>query len=142
MKETREERFVRLIEARVNKLAHMLKLIGNMSLPCYNYTDDDVDTVFRYIREKVDEAESRLRARKKSEKKRFRLEDDIEPETEVPHICEHCGYYEDAPDYAVRDEDDTVKKICRHPELDFDTECGDHWLCMSPSDSCSRGKWT
>ena len=48
--ETKRERFVRLAEARTNKILDMLKLLGNCSSKSnYEYTDDDVKKIFNAI---------------------------------------------------------------------------------------------
>lgn len=43
VKESKRERFVRLAEARTNKILDMMKLLGNCSSKSnYDYTDEDV----------------------------------------------------------------------------------------------------
>ena len=44
--------------------------------------------------------------------------------------CKDCKYY-------CQDKINGV--ICRHPALDFDTECFDHWINTNPDDFCSYG---
>lgn len=45
--------------------------------------------------------------------------------------CKDCKYY-----YK-----DKIKGfICRHPELDYDIECYDHWINANPDDFCSCGE--
>lgn len=45
--ETKRERFVRLAEARTNKILEMMKLLGNCSSKAnYEYTEDDVKEIF------------------------------------------------------------------------------------------------
>ena len=40
-KESKSDRFVRLAEARVNKLIKMIRLLGNCSMKCnYEFTED------------------------------------------------------------------------------------------------------
>lgn len=61
--------------------------------------------------------------------------DDIENATTVDAVevvrCKDCKYY-----YK-----DKIKGfICRHPELDYDIECYDHWINANPDDFCSCGK--
>ncbi len=59
---TARSNFVRLAEARTNKLLKDLDLLGNLSNRSnYSYTDDDVRTIFRAITKKVSEAESRFK---------------------------------------------------------------------------------
>ena len=45
--------------------------------------------------------------------------------------CKDCKYY-------CQDKINGV--ICRHPELDFDIECYDHWINTKPDDFCSYGE--
>ena len=45
--ETKRERFVRLAEARTNKILEMMRLLGNCSSRAnYEYTEDDVKQIF------------------------------------------------------------------------------------------------
>ena len=46
-KESKSDRFVRLAEARVNKLIKMIRLLGNCSMKCnYEFTEDQVSQIF------------------------------------------------------------------------------------------------
>ena len=61
--------------------------------------------------------------------------DDIENAPTVDAVevvrCKDCKYY-----YK-----DKIKGfICRHPELDYDIECYDHWINANPDDFCSCGE--
>ena len=45
-KETKEERFIRLAEARVNKILSMMRLLGNLSSTgFYQYSRDQVEQI-------------------------------------------------------------------------------------------------
>ena len=61
--------------------------------------------------------------------------DDIEAAPTVDAVevvrCKDCKYY-------CQDKINGV--ICRHPALDFDTECFDHWINTNPDDFCSYGE--
>ena len=49
-KETKREKFVRLAEARTNKIIDMIQLLGNCSNPAtYEYTAQDVEKIFSAI---------------------------------------------------------------------------------------------
>ena len=49
-KETKRSRFVRLAEARTNKIIDMIKLLGNCSNTTnYEYTEEDVRKIFSAI---------------------------------------------------------------------------------------------
>ena len=46
-RETKEEKFRRLAEARVNKILHLLRLLGNLSWTgTYAYTREQVEQIF------------------------------------------------------------------------------------------------
>ena len=45
--ETKRERFIRIAEARTNKILSMMKLLGNCSTPSnYDYTKEDIKKIF------------------------------------------------------------------------------------------------
>lgn len=45
--ETKKDRFIRLAEARTNKILEMMRLLGNCSSKAnYEYTDEDVKKIF------------------------------------------------------------------------------------------------
>ena len=72
-KETKNEKFVRLATARVNKIAKDLELLGNLSFQGnYEYSESEVEQIFSYVDQKV--AEMKLRFSSPSAKKaRFSL---------------------------------------------------------------------
>lgn len=45
--------------------------------------------------------------------------------------CRECKYY---------CQDEIYGEMCRHPELDFEIECYDHWINTKPDDFCSYGE--
>lgn len=121
MKETREERFTRLAEARVGKVTHMLRLIGNFSSGAYAYSDEDIEKIFFWIRKEVDAAEEKMRSRSKRKKSNFRLSDpaELNPEeaaeeqdaaaacasrllglSSTDRVCAECGYPLDPNDFS------------------------------------------
>lgn len=52
--ETKRECFVRLAEARTNKILDMLRLLGNCSSRSnYEYTDEDIKKIFTTIEKEV-----------------------------------------------------------------------------------------
>ena len=85
-KESKSDRFVRLAEARVNKLIKMIRLLGNCSMKCnYEFTENQVSQIFSTLYEELYKARAKysLSAR---EKKRFSLSDECEAEIPVyPH---------------------------------------------------------
>ena len=58
---------------------------------------------------------------------------DSQPTVDAVEVvrCKDCKYY-------CQDKINGV--ICRHPELDFDIECYDHWINTKPDDFCSYGE--
>ena len=45
--ESKRERFVRIAEARTNKILDMMRLLGNCASPAnYEYTDEDIKKIF------------------------------------------------------------------------------------------------
>ena len=72
-KETKRERFVRLAEARTNRILDDLRLLGNCSSKSnYQYTDDDVRKIFNAIEKEVKQAKARFQGGD-SKEERFRL---------------------------------------------------------------------
>lgn len=61
--------------------------------------------------------------------------DDIENAPTVDAVevvrCRYCKYY---------CKDEIYGEMCRHPELDFEIECYDHWINTKPDDFCSYGE--
>lgn len=59
--ETKEQRFVRIAEARTNKSAEMIRLLGNCSnRKTYDYSDDDVKKIFAYLEGELRTAKSQF----------------------------------------------------------------------------------
>lgn len=60
-KETKRDKFVRLAEARTNKIIDMLQLLSNCSNSnVYDYTQQDVDKIFNAIDAEVKEAKKKF----------------------------------------------------------------------------------
>lgn len=73
--ETKRERFVRLAEARTNKIIDMLQLLGNCAnTNTYEYTQEDVDKIFTAIQSQLNESKKAFQVNKSTEKKKFSLE--------------------------------------------------------------------
>ena len=52
--ETKREKFVRLAEARTNKIIDMIRLLGNCSNKSnYDYTDADIQKIFTAIDKEI-----------------------------------------------------------------------------------------
>lgn len=74
--ETKREKFVRLAEARTNKIIDMLQLLGNCSNSnTYEYTQKDVDKIFGAIEKEVKEAKAQFSKKGSKKESHFKLED-------------------------------------------------------------------
>ena len=59
--ETRDDKFKRLAESRVNKIIDALRLLGHLSHKGnYTYTDEQVDTIFKAIQRDLNAAKSKF----------------------------------------------------------------------------------
>ncbi len=73
--ETKREKFVRLAEARTNKIIDMLQLLGNCSnSSAYEYTQQDVDKIFVAIETEVREAKKKFNKIESKKSSRFTLD--------------------------------------------------------------------
>ncbi len=88
MKESKEARFRRVAEARVNKLIRMLRLLGNCSgTNTYAYDDNAVEQIFAALQIELDKARERFAENGKPGRKRFSLSETPTPDTvSYPHI--------------------------------------------------------
>ncbi|MST67577.1 hypothetical protein FYJ57_12825 [Lachnospiraceae bacterium BSM-380-WT-5A] len=74
-KETKRDKFVRLAEARTNKIIDMLQLLGNCSNSnVYDYTQQDVDKIFNAIDAEVKEAKKKFSKIESKKSTRFTLD--------------------------------------------------------------------
>ena len=72
--ESKRERFVRLAEARTNKIINMLKLLGNCSnTNVYEYTKADIEKIFGAIDNTLKKAKQDFLSKSNSDKDKFRL---------------------------------------------------------------------
>lgn len=61
MKELKSDKFVRIAEARTNKIINMIKLLGNCSnTNTYEYNKEDVKKIFDVIEEELKNAKSKF----------------------------------------------------------------------------------
>ena len=71
---SKKNNFKRLAEARTEKVLAMLDLIGNLSNKSfYEYTDEEVEKIFRTITKSVESNKERFKKDKKKNKRRFTL---------------------------------------------------------------------
>ena len=72
--ESKRERFVRLAEARTNKIIDMIQLLGNCSnSSVYEYTQQDVDQIFSAIETEVREAKKKFAKSEPTKSSKFTL---------------------------------------------------------------------
>ena len=70
--ENKKEKFARIAENRTNKILHMIDLLGNCSNKnVYEYTDKDVQKIFKAIENRLFQAKSRFS--NNSSSNRFKL---------------------------------------------------------------------
>lgn len=68
------ENFVRLAEARTNKIIDMVLLLGNLSNKTnYSYTDEQVKAIFDSIQQVLDETKQKFLEEPTQKRKKFRL---------------------------------------------------------------------
>lgn len=74
MAETKRERFVRLAEARTNKILDMMKLLGNCaSKTNYEYSEEDVRKIFGAIERETKNAKAKFNGSDTQKEDRFTL---------------------------------------------------------------------
>ena len=73
MHDDRKDNFIRLAEARTNKILKTISLLGNLSNKSYyEYTEEQVETIFNAIQEELDNQKAKFYA-KEDKVKKFRL---------------------------------------------------------------------
>ena len=79
-RESREDKFRRLAEARVNKILHLYRLLGNLSWTgTYAYTKDQVDQIFTELQAELLRVKLRFLRTQSTAKKRFALSEPYAP---------------------------------------------------------------
>ena len=60
-KESKRERFIRVAEARTNKILDLMKLLGNCAAPNnYDYTEEDIKNIFDTLEKEMKHAKSKF----------------------------------------------------------------------------------
>ena len=73
--ETKREKFVRIAEARTNKIINMIQLLGNCSnQSLYEYSQKDVNKIFNTIQAELDEAKKRYSKQDSQKGSKFTLD--------------------------------------------------------------------
>lgn len=74
VKETKRDKFVRLAENRTNKILDTLQLLGNCSnRSVYEYSQEDIDTIFNAIQQQLNEVKKRFNKTTGTKNKKFKL---------------------------------------------------------------------
>lgn len=74
-KESRRSKFVRIAEARTNKIINMIQLLGNCSNSgVYEYSEVDIDKIFNAIETELKETRKRFSKAEPKKAKQFTLE--------------------------------------------------------------------
>jgi hypothetical protein len=72
--ENKKDNFKRIAENRTNKILDMISLLGNLSnTSFYEYTDEQIDTMFDAIQTELDKQREKFSKKKGAKKKRFEL---------------------------------------------------------------------
>ena len=59
--ESKHDKFVRIVEARTNKTAKMIRLIGNCaSKSSYDYSEEEVKMIFAYLEKEIKNARNKF----------------------------------------------------------------------------------
>lgn len=73
--ETKREKFVRIAEARTNKIINMIQLLGNCSNQnLYEYSQKDVNKIFNTLQMELDEAKKRYNKQDSQKGSKFTLD--------------------------------------------------------------------
>lgn len=60
-KESKHDKFVRIVEARTNKAGEMLRLIGNCAnTGSYEYSEEEVKKIFAYLEKELKNARNKF----------------------------------------------------------------------------------
>lgn len=74
IQESKRDKFVRLAEARTNKIIDMLQLLGNCSnTSAYDYTQQDIEKIFNAIEMEMKEAKKKFNKVESKKDSRFTL---------------------------------------------------------------------
>lgn len=69
--ETKNEKFLRIATPRVNAIIDKLDILSNCAGSSYEYTEEQVETMFQALRDAMDACYNEFRPKVKSEKERF-----------------------------------------------------------------------
>ena len=110
-KETKEEKFIRLAEARVNKILSMMRLLGNLSSTgFYQYNRDQVEQIFTALQLELIKNKMSFLHPHREKRKRFSLSELFEVKEDVP---------KDQPAFAIPLPDGTYLRAVAFPTFDY-----------------------
>ena len=110
-RETKAEKFRRLAEARVNKILHLLRLLGNLSWTgTYAYTREQVEQIFTALQSELIKAKLQFLQEQESSKKRFSLSKPYDTEEQKP---------ENTHMIAIPLPDGTYLRAVGYPDFDY-----------------------
>lgn len=69
--ETKNEKFLRIATPRVNAIIDKLEILSNCAGSNYEYTEEQVETMFQALRDAMDACYNEFRPKVKTEKERF-----------------------------------------------------------------------
>lgn len=111
-KESKDERFRRLAEARVNKILHLFRLLGNLSLTAnYAYSKDQVEQIFTALQLELAKTKMRFLQNQERVKKRFSLSE--------PYDVEDPVVTEDNPAFVVPLPDGSYLRAVGFPNTNY-----------------------
>ena len=107
-RESKEDRFHRVAEARVNKIIKMIRLLGNCSRSeTYAHKQEQVDQIFSTLQSELDAARARFDNNTHSRGKRFTLQE------------KHTPAYMNRPHISITLPDDSSLIAAAFPEGDY-----------------------
>lgn len=111
-KESKDEKFRRLAEARVNKILHLFRLLGNLSWTAnYSYSKEQVEQIFTTLQLELVKTKLRFLQSQERIKKRFSLGEPYEVDDPV--------IKEDNPAFAIPLPDGTYLRAVGFPNDDY-----------------------
>lgn len=69
--ESKNEKFIRIASPRVNSVIDKLDILSNCASANYEYTEEQVESMFQAIRDAVDNCYEQFRPKAKAEKEKF-----------------------------------------------------------------------
>ena len=111
-KETKDERFRRLAEARVNKILDLFRLLGNLSGKAnYIYSKEQVEQIFTTLQLALVKTKMRFLQSPERKKKRFSLGE--------PYEVDEPAAKADNPAFAIPLPDGTYLRAVAFPNFDY-----------------------